>query len=402
MAKKQINGTLLITLLGLLAALGPLSIAMYIPGFAHMATEFGVAPQRVALTLTTYFIGITIGQLALGPLIDRYGRRTPLLWAQALYVIASLGCAWSATLDQLALVRFFQALGGSAGMVSAMAIISDVYKPDRRAGAFSLVMLVLGVAPIVSPSLGSYFVASFNWEANFLFLAAFGAAITLALLLYLPETGEAHPNAGLRHAGTNYLTVLRTRPFLAYAIGGSLSNSVIFAFVASSPLVFMGYYKVDAGAFALLYGISASGVLLGNYMNSRLVRKAHYLKVMDRGLLLLVVLTVAMAALTWVQPDLPSSWVVASLFVVLFAIGLVYPNAVSASLAPFKALSGSASALMGACMMGVSALTTALVGVLVTRSSFTMFAVMAVMSVLAALILQGARRSKTTPSNERA
>lgn len=402
MAKKQINGTLLITLLGLLAALGPLSIAMYIPGFAHMAAEFGVAPQRVALTLTTYFIGITIGQLAFGPLIDRYGRRTPLLWAQALYVIASLGCAWSATLDQLALVRFFQALGGSAGMVSAMAIISDVYKPDRRAGAFSLVMLVLGVAPIVSPSLGSYFVASFNWEANFLFLAAFGAAITLALLLYLPETGEAHPNAGLRHAGTNYLTVLRTRPFLAYAIGGSLSNSVIFAFVASSPLVFMGYYKVDAGAFALLYGISASGVLLGNYMNSRLVRKAHYLKVMDRGLLLLVVLTVAMAALTWVQPDLPSSWVVASLFVVLFAIGLVYPNAVSASLAPFKALSGSASALMGACMMGVSALTTALVGVLVTRSSFTMFAVMAVMSVLAALILQGARRSKTTPSNERA
>lgn len=400
MAKKQINRTLLITLLGLLAALGPLSIAMYIPGFSHMAEEFGVAPNRVALTLTTYFIGITIGQLAFGPLIDRYGRRTPLLWAQALYVIASLGCAWSASLDMLALVRFFQALGGSAGMVSAMAIISDVYEPDRRAGAFSLVMLVLGVAPIVSPSLGSFFVASFNWEANFYFLAAFGGAITLALLLFLPETGQAHPNAGLRHAGTNYLTVLRTRPFLAYAIGGSLSNSVIFAFVASSPLVFMGYYKVDAGAFALLYGISASGVLLGNYVNSRLVRKVHYLNVMGKGLLLLVALTVAMAFLAWALPALSYPWVVAGLFVVLFAIGLVYPNAVSASLAPFKALSGSASALMGACMMGVSALTTAVVGVLTVRSSFTMFALMAVMSLLALVILLRARRSTPATGTE--
>lgn len=394
MPEKKINKTILIILLGLLAAMGPLAIAMYIPGFAAIAKEFKVANNQVAFTMTSYFIGITIGQLAYGPIIDKYGRKKPLMYSLLLFVITSIGCAISLSLDMMVVLRFLQALGGSAAMVSSMAIISDVYEPDARAKAFSLIMLILGVAPIISPSLGSFFVKYFHWGAIFYFLAGFGTFVAIAFYIFIPETGKyMYPERlKVKKAFNDYLSVLKTKTFLFYALGGSISNSVIFAFVASSPFVFMGYYKIEPTTFALLYGISASGVMLGNYINGLLVKKIHYLKLLKISSVILVVTALLFATIVFMAPAISFEWVVAGLFLVLFCMGVVYPNAVTASLAPFTKLSGSASALMGSLMMGLSALVTAVIGVLAADSSFTMFAVMAVLSILSVVCLQLADR----------
>src|SRR5690606_34597560 len=173
-SKISINQSFLIVLLGLLAALSTLTIAMYIPGFHQMANDFQVKESQIAFTLTSYFIGITIVQLVYGPIIDRFVRKIPLLISLILYVFTSILCAVASSLDMMIAVRFLQALGASAGMVSAVAIIMDVFEPQHRAKAFSLVMTVLGVAPIISPSLGSFFVAAYSWESVFYALTGYG------------------------------------------------------------------------------------------------------------------------------------------------------------------------------------------------------------------------------------
>src|SRR5690606_15727916 len=150
--KKQINRTFLIILLGILAAIGPFTIDMYLPGFKQIATEFNTVEKQVAFTLTSYFVGIAIGQLIYGPLVDKYGRKKPLLAGLGIYIIAALGCAIAPSINTLIEMRLLQALGGCVGMVASNAIISDVYEKDRRARAFSLIMLVMGIAPVIAPS----------------------------------------------------------------------------------------------------------------------------------------------------------------------------------------------------------------------------------------------------------
>jgi len=389
-SKIRINQSFLIVLLGLLAALSTLTIAMYIPGFHKMAGDFQVNESQIAFTLTSYFIGITIGQLVYGPIIDRYGRKSPLLISLILYVLTSILCAVASSLDMMIAVRFLQALGASAGMVSALAIIMDVFEPQHRAKAFSLVMTVLGVAPIVSPSLGSFFVAAYSWEAVFYALTGYGVLILLLVFFFLPETIQFKSKDKL--SGTlilkNYSFVVKNKTFSLYAIGGSFANSVIFAFVAASPAIFMGYYGVAPKQFGLLYGVSAAGALAGNYLNGVLVKKIHFKKMMVIGSLLLFLLTSGFTVAAYWVHHLSFEWVVVALFFILLSVGLIYPNTVTSALAPFKKLSGSASAMNGSFMMGMSALVTAVVGVLGKPSPLTMLFIMLVASVLVIIFIQ--------------
>ena len=155
MTNKPINKTFLIILLGILAALGPFTIDMYLPGFKRIAEDFGTDEKQVAFTLTSYFVGIAVGQLIYGPIVDKYGRKKPLLVGLFIYILAAIGCALSPNIETMIGMRLLQALGGCVGMVASNAIISDVYEKDKRAKAFSSIMLVMGVAPLIAPSFGS-------------------------------------------------------------------------------------------------------------------------------------------------------------------------------------------------------------------------------------------------------
>ncbi len=393
-SKTRINQSFLIILLGLLAALSTLTIAMYIPGFHKMASDFQVNESQIAFTLTSYFIGITIGQLVYGPIIDRYGRKTPLLISLILYILTSILCAVAGSLDMMIAVRFLQALGASSGMVSALAIITDVFEPQHRAKAFSLVMTVLGVAPIISPTLGSFFVAAYSWESVFYALTGYGVMIFFLVFFFLPETilYKSEDKLSGKLILNIYGKVVKNKTFSLYAIGGSFANSVIFAFVAASPAIFMVYYGVSPKQFGLLYGISATGALAGNYLNGLLVKKIHFKKMMFIGVSLLFLLTAGISAAAYWLPHLSFEWVVIALFLILLSVGLIYPNTVTSALSPFRELSGSASAMNGSFMMGMSAFITAVIGILGKPTPLIIFSIMMAASVLVIFFLTIAKK----------
>lgn len=383
-APVAVNRTILILLLGALAAMGPFSIDMYIPGFPEMAAQFGVEETRVAFTMTTYFIGIAVGQLVYGPLIDKYGRKRPLLLALALYLVSSVGCALAPTIGTLAVLRFIQALGGSAGMVVSTAIITDVYPPERRSKAFSLMLLVMGVAPIIAPSLGSFIIAHWGWRMVFHLLALFTLLIIVWVAVFLPETARYMHDERLSagRIASDYLGVLRNRTFLFYTLGGAAAFGLIFVFVASSAFVFLTHYGLGRAAFSLIYGGTAVGTLLGNFLNGIWSERYGYLRLLKHSSLALMVLTLLLTALAWIHPAIAFGWVVAGIFFSELLLGFAYPNSVAASLVPFKELSGTASALNGGVRMGVSALVTGAVGVLSVDTPLAMFASFFVLALI--------------------
>ncbi len=394
MSNSNINKNFLIILLGILAAIGPLTIDMYIPGFSLIAEDFQTDENRVAFTMTSYFIGIALGQLIYGPLVDKYGRKKPLLIGLLIYILAAIGCAFSTSIEMMVVLRFFQALGGSAGMVAATAIITDVYKPDYRARAFSLIMLVMGIAPIAAPSFGSFFIEYFNWKAIFFFLAVFATAVASLIYFFLPETGKFMHSDKLKFkkVSGDYLSVFRNRTFFFYTMAGSIANSMIFAYIASSAFIFLTYYGLSKTTFSFIFGLNASGMIFGSYLNGLLTKKVYYINILRIAILLLTGFAVFFSILVFFNPSIPYQWVVVGIFAIQSSLGFTYPNAIAASLAPFTERSGSASALNGALRMGISALVTAVIGLTVANSAFTMFATMAVLAVSATVFLGLAKK----------
>ena len=207
-----------ILILGALSAFGPLAIDFYLPGFPAMALAFGTDEKHIQSTLAAYFLGLSIGQLAYGPIADRFGRRIPLLGGVVLFTAASLACAYAPTLDALVIARFVQALGGCAGMVLSRAIVSDKCDAVGSAKVFSQLMLVMGLAPILAPMLGGLLVNLYGWQSIFIALTLFSALCTLAVALGLPESLPANqPRPPLSGALGQYWRLLKDRRFLGHA-----------------------------------------------------------------------------------------------------------------------------------------------------------------------------------------
>lgn len=394
MPNSTINKTFLILLLGILAAIGPLTIDMYIPGFANIAKDFQTDENRVALTMTSYFIGIALGQLFYGPLVDKYGRKKPLLYGLIIYTLSAVVISLSQSIEMMTLIRFFQALGGSAGMVASTAIITDVYKPDERARAFSLIMLVMGLAPILAPSFGSLILTYYDWEAIFYFLAIFATAVILMIFVFLPETSQHMHNDKLKvkRVAGDYLEVLKNKHFALYTIGGGIANSMIFAYIASSAYIFLTYYNLSKAEFSIIFGMNAFGFISGSYLNGLLSKRVNYLKILNRSSSILMIAAVAIAIIVFFNSSLPYQFTVASIFIIQFLIGFTYPNATAASLAPFTKRSGSASAMNGAMRMAMGASVTAVIGFIATESTFVLFATQAVLAVLSWIAIRFARK----------
>src|SRR4028118_54130 len=188
----------IILILGLLSAIGPFSIDMYLPGFPAIAADLHTSVDAVSYSLSSFFIGICVGQLICGPLLDRFGRKRPLYIGLVIYIIASLACAISNSVELLIGFRFLQALGGCVGMVAPGAIVRDVFPVEENARIFSLLILVLGVSPIIAPTAGSYVIAAFGWHAVFIVLALITALLLIAVIFLLPESKQPDPSMSLR------------------------------------------------------------------------------------------------------------------------------------------------------------------------------------------------------------
>lgn len=395
----KINRTVLLILLGVLAALGPFTIDMYLPGFQQIASDLGTDEKHVAFTLTSYFIGIAAGQLIYGPVVDKYGRKRPLLVGLGIYIVAALGCALSPNIESMILMRLLQALGGCVGMVASNAIISDVYEKEHRARAFSSIMLVMGVAPLIAPSAGSLLMEKAGWNYIFYFLAVFAAVVTLLIALFLPETSRyMHSNKlRVKEVSKGYMSILKNRTFLLYTLAGSIAMAVLFAYISSSSFVFITIYGLDKATFSFIFAVNAAGLITGSSLNGIVTRYINYIKLTGIVSWILGVVSLAVMAALVIYPGLPYQWLVAGIFTILFLVGFITPNVTAASMAPFTGNAGAAAALGGAMRMGVGAMVAAVIGIFQGTSAMIMFVTIFVLAVatIALLLLAG----KVTLSN---
>lgn len=376
-------------LLGGLIAVGPLSIDMYLPAFPSITADLGAAPGRVELTLASFFVGLAIGQLFYGPLSDRFGRRRPLMAGLALYTLASLGCALASSVEALVAWRFLAALGGCAGMVIARAVVRDRCNAREAARAFSLLILVMGLAPILAPLLGGWVVTTLGWRAIFFLLSAFGVAAFIAVFFALPETHDTRHEPPLR-LGTvlvDYASLLASRVFLGYTLVGGLAFAGMFAYIAGSPFVLIDLYGIPTGLFGWVFGANALGFVIASQINARLLKTRSL-----TGLLRHAVLTPALAgttlAICGLAGWLPLPVVMVGFFFYVAGLGFIGPNSAAAALATHGQMAGKASALMGSLQFGLATLAGSLVGFWHDGSARPLMIVMALGGIGAWLALR--------------
>lgn len=385
----------MVLILGALSAFGPLAIDFYLPAFPAMAQAFATDEKHVQATLAAYFLGLSIGQLAYGPVADRFGRRKPLMFGVTLFTLASLACAYAPNLDTLVLARFVQALGGCAGMVLSRAIVSDKCDPVASAKVFSQLMLVMGLAPILAPMLGGVLVNVAGWQSIFLALSLFSAGCLLAVSLGLPESLPEHiPRQPLSGALRQYLRLFADRVFVGHALTGGIAIAGMFAYIAGSPFVFIKLYGVPAEHYGWLFGTNAAGFILVAQVNARLLAKRGPAFLLARAVWLYLVAGLALLGVAALRPT--QLWpLLVPLFVCISSLGCIIPNASACAMSGQGARAGSASALMGCLQFSVAAGAAALVGLLHDGSTVPMALVI---SLCGALVVSVALLTRRLPA----
>ncbi len=373
----------IIVVLGALSAIGPFSIDMYLPSFSSIASDLKTSIDSVGYSLTSYFIGIAVGQLAYGPITDRYGRKRPILAGLLLYLAATLASAFTPGIAWLVVARLFMALGAAAGMVAGRAVVRDLFPVSETASIFSTFTLIIAVSPIFAPSVGGYLSANLSWRVIFFILSAISVILYLTVYLGLPESKESDPSISLRPAGiiAQYLQVAREPQFAVYTVGGGLVLGGLFAYIAGAPFVFLHLYGLSQVQFGQAFALVAMGLILGSQVNRLLLKRfdARAITRVSVGAQIVVAGLLSLGALAHRAP-LPG--VFALLVSYLFCFGVASPNATAIALEPFSLNAGSASALLGGVQMGIGALATWIVSVIADGSALPMAATMLATAVL--------------------
>ena len=378
--KKQ---PVIIAILGTLIGITPFSIDMYLPGFPAIASDLHTEISQVMLSLTSFFVGVAVGQLFLGPLSDRYGRKTPLLFGLALYVVASIGCIFARSVHALIILRVVQALGGCAGMVISRAMVRDMFSGSEIAKVFSLLMLVMGVAPILAPTIGGIVTTALGWRYIFVVLTLIGLFLLVISIRVLPETRgpdtslSLHPIRVLRE----YLSVFQEPRFATYALTGGFASAGLFAYIAGSPFVFMKLFGVSEQHYGWIFGMNACGLILASQINRVLLRKRTSTDIVLKASTLqcTVGLLLAMGTLTHL---ISFGGTFLLIFGFMMIQGFVFPNASALAIEPFTRNAGSASALLGCLQMTSGAIASALVSYLHNNTALPMAGVMAACGII--------------------
>lgn len=335
-------------LLAMLTALSPLSVDLYLPAFPEIAQSLDVESSDVQITLAIFLLGMSLGQLLYGPLSDRYGRKPPLYFGLTLFILASLVCMLANDLATLTVARFFQALGGGAGVVISRAVIRDRTTTTQAAWAFSMLMLALGLGPILGPVLGSMLLPLVGWRGIFAILAGAGMLLILSMHFTMRETLSRHTSERLGLKGTlsRYGDLLCDRQFMLYVLIGSLPFGGMFAYVAGSPYVIIELHAVPAEQFGWFFGVNAFGMIAGSQLNARLVSRFGPASLLKYILWLPVLAaTIGFVATLLGMASLPL--LMLCFFIYMTSMGLLTPNAVALAMASQGHRAGSASAIMG-------------------------------------------------------
>lgn len=388
----------LIFILGSLTALGPFSIDMYLPGFEGIANDLNTTVAKVSMTLSSYFIGISAGQLLYGPLLDRFGRKKPLFIGILVYILASLGCSFVTNIDTFIGLRFIQAVGSCAAAVASVAMVRDLFPVKDIPKVFSLLMLVVGLSPMLAPTIGGYVTAYYGWHVVFLILMGLGIIILIGAMIELPNTYVPDTSISLKPKPiiTNFISILKEPQFYTYAFTGAVAFSGLFTYVAASPILFMTIFKVDPKTYGWIFAFMSLSFISASQLNSLLLRRFKSEQMIFGALITQTILSIIflVAAL---NNRLGLYETIAFLFLFLACLGISNPNTAGLTLAPFSRNAGSASALMGAIQLGLGALASFVVGIFVIDSLVPMVVIMCITTITAFVILNiGKRNIKKT------
>ncbi|MDN3020629.1 multidrug effflux MFS transporter [Streptomyces sp. S.PB5] len=396
------TGWLVTLTLGGLTATPPLAIDMYLPSLPEVTQSLHAPAATVQLTLTACLLGMALGQLVVGPMSDRWGRRRPLLAGLAVYVVATALCAVAPTVETLVAFRLTQGLAGAAGIVIARAVVRDLYDGVTMARFFSTLMLIGGVAPIVAPVIGGQILRVTDWRGVFVVLTVVGALLAGLVWARLPETLPAADRhaGGVGEALRSMRALLADLPFTGYMLAGGFAFASLFAYVSASPFVIQEIYGASPQTFSLLFGLNSVGLVVVGQINGKvLVGRVSLEKVLGIGLVIVVAAATALVLMSsGVFGEAGLAPVAAALFVLMSAMGLALPNAQSLALLRTRHSAGAASALLGTSSFLIGAVASPLVGVAGEDTAVPM----AVVQLVAALVALGCFMGMCRPWNRRA
>ncbi|MBK3586531.1 multidrug effflux MFS transporter [Streptomyces microflavus] len=381
------TGFLVTMVLGGLTALPPLSMDMYLPALPAVTDSLSAPAATIQLTLTACLAGMALGQLVVGPMSDRWGRRRPLLLGMVVYVIATAICALAPSAELLIGFRLLQGLAGAAGIVIARAVVRDLYDGVEMARFFSTLMLISGVAPIIAPLIGGQVMRFTDWRGIFVVLTGIGIVLTLVVWKWLHETlepGSRH-TGGVGEALRTMRGLLADRVFTGYMVTGGLAFAVLFAYISASPFVVQEIYGASPQTFSLLFGLNSIGLIAVGQINGKLlVGRISLDKVLGFGLAVIVLAAVALLLMTTgVFGEVGLVPVAAGLFVLMSAMGVAMPNTNAQALMRTKHAAGSASALLGTSSFLIGAIASPLVGIAGEDTAVPMAVVQVVCAVAA-------------------
>jgi DHA1 family bicyclomycin/chloramphenicol resistance-like MFS transporter len=352
---------------------------MYLPGFPAIARDLRTDISQVGLTLTSYFIGLSMGQLMLGPVLDRYGRKRPLMLGLLVYILAAVGCTFSPSIHYLIGLRLFLAIGCCVGMVGGSSVIRDLFSGREVARALSMMMTIFGVAPIIAPTIGGLIVTNLGWRYIFGVLSVIGAFVLVAIKKVIPETKGSDPSISLRPKNVmlGYFDVFKERQFVIYVFAGAASSGGLFSYITGIPFVYINLFGFTATQFGWIFGMNALAIVVGNLVNRELLRKYDSAQILPMvtalqsatGILLLI---------GSVMGFLPKMAFLCLMALFLFCFGFMNPNSLALMLQPFSKNVGSASAIMGGTLMISGALASGLVSSLHNGTAFPMTMMMAI------------------------
>ncbi|MEW2621997.1 multidrug effflux MFS transporter [Streptomyces sp. NPDC048106] len=400
------TGLLVTLVLGGLTATPPLAMDMYLPSLPEVTRSLHAPAATVQLTLTACLLGMALGQLVVGPMSDRWGRRRPLLIGLAVNLVATALCAVAPDVGTLVAFRLVQGLAGAAGIVISRAVVRDLYDGVAMARFFSTLMLISGVAPVVAPLIGGQILRVTDWRGVFMVLTVVGALLGALVWLRLPETlppRDRH-SGGVGHALRSMRALLADLPFTGYMLAGGFAFSALFAYVSASPFVIQEIYGASPQTFSLLFGLNSVGLVIVGQVNGKvLVGRVGLDKVLATGL---AVITLAATALLLMSAgvfgEVGLAPVAAALFVLMSAMGLTLPNAQTLALLRTKHAAGSASALLGTSSFLVGAVASPLVGIAGEHTAVPMAVVQLVAALVAGACFVGMCRPWNTRGNTRA
>ena len=378
----------LILILGALETITPVSIDMYLPAFPKIVNDFNTNIGKVALSVSTYFLGFAVGEIAYGPLLDRFGRKRPMYAGLALYVVATIICGLSISIDSFLIMRFVQALGGCVASVAAIAMVRDFFPVDKTASVLSFLFLVVGISPMLAPTIGSFIVTAFGWRYVFILLAIVALIMMSVVFFILPEAHQPDESVSLkpRPIINGFKQILSEPNFYIFALAGTFSFSGLFVYVAGSPSIFMEGFHVSAREYGGIFAFLSIGLIGSSQLNHIITRRYSNKKIYT---------TAATCQLLFASLYLLgviNGWYgllgnMTFLFVILCCSGIGYPNAAAIALSPFSANAGRASALLGFLQIGIGGLISAGIGMLSFKGSLSVSLIMTFSSAIAIIIL---------------